>query len=124
MTDLQILLKAIAENLGDPTGWSAPVEFRDSLALCALNSAYSLRATSISVKRVIARYHAVRPTADTDSGLDLISVMDDAGGPRATAKPPAAGCGRNLGNRPTRSPADHLVRLTHGPGHHGRACPS
>lgn len=55
MTDVHILLKAIAKDLGDPIGWSAPVEFRDSLALCALNSAYSLRATSTSVKRVIAR---------------------------------------------------------------------
>lgn len=86
MNDLRIILKAIAQDLGDPAGWSAPVEFRGSLALCALNSAYSLRATSISVKRVIARYRAVRPTADTDSGLDLISVMDDAGGPRDFAR--------------------------------------
>jgi len=83
---LHILLKAIAQDLGDPTGWCAPVEFRGSLALCALNSADSLRATSISVKRVIARYRAVRPTADTDSGPDLISVLDDAGGPRDFAR--------------------------------------
>jgi len=62
------------------------VEFRDSLALCALNAAYSLRATSTSVKRVIARYRAVRPTADTDNGPDLMRAMDDAGGPGAFAR--------------------------------------
>lgn len=82
MTDLQIFLKAIGKDLGDPANWSAPVEFPDSLALCALNSAYSLRATSTSVQRVLARYRAVSPTADTDGGPDLISAMDDAGGPR------------------------------------------
>lgn len=86
MTDLHLLLKAIAEDLGDPTAWSAPVEFRSSLALCALNSAYSLRATSTSAKRVLARYCAVRPTTDTDSGPDLVRAMDDAGGPEDFAR--------------------------------------
>ncbi|WP_411375743.1 hypothetical protein ACLH0K_05075 [Arthrobacter sp. MPF02] len=81
MTDLQLLLKAIARDLGDPTTWSAPVEFPNSLALCALNSAYSLRATSASAKNVLARYRAVRPTADSDSGPDLLQAMDDVGGP-------------------------------------------
>lgn len=79
-------MKAIAEDLGDPTGWSAPVEFRDSLALCTLNSAYSLRATSTSAKHVIARYRALRSTADTDSGPDLIRAMDVAGGPKNFAR--------------------------------------
>lgn len=43
MTELKLLVKAIIEDLGDPSDWRPPVEFRDSLALCALNSAYSLR---------------------------------------------------------------------------------
>lgn len=81
MTDLDLLMKAIAEDLGDPSGWSAPVEFGDSLALCALNSAYSLNGTSAAAKNVIARYRAFRPTADTDSGPDLMAAMDSAGGP-------------------------------------------
>lgn len=86
MTDLDLLVKAIAEDLGDPSGWSAPVEFRDSLALSALNSAYSLNATSTSAKNVLARYRAFRPTADTDSGPDLMKAMDDAGGPANFAR--------------------------------------
>lgn len=80
MTKLQTLLSAITADLGDSSDWGTPVEFRDSLALCALNSAYSLQATSTSGKRVLARYRALRPSADTDSGPDLIKVMDSAGG--------------------------------------------
>ena len=57
------------------------MEFRDSLALCALNSAYSLNGSSAAAKNVIARYRAFRPTADTDSGPDLMKAMDSAGGP-------------------------------------------
>ncbi|WP_146070893.1 hypothetical protein [Arthrobacter sp. B1805] len=81
MTDLDLLVKSITEDLGDPSGWSAPVEFRDSLALCALNSAYSLNGNSAAASNVIAQYRAFRPTADTDSGPDLIEAMDSAGGP-------------------------------------------
>lgn len=81
MTELDLLVKAIAEDLGDPSGWSAPVEFRDSLALCTLNSAYSLRGSSAAAKKMLARYRAIRPTADTDNGLDLMRAMDSAGGP-------------------------------------------
>lgn len=81
MTDLDLLAKAITEDLGDPSDWGAPVEFRDSLALCALNSVYSLNGTSAAAKNVIARYREFRPTADTDSGLDLMQAMDGAGGP-------------------------------------------
>lgn len=86
MTDLQRVLTAIAEDLGDPVSWGAPVEFRDSLALCALNSAYSLRATSAAGANVLTRYRAARPTADTDSGPDLVSAMDEADGPEGFAR--------------------------------------
>lgn len=86
MTHLQLLLTAIAQDLGDPATWTAPVEFPDSLALCALNSAYSLRATSASAKNVLARYRAVRPAADSDSGPDLLQAMDDEGGPAKFAR--------------------------------------
>ncbi|MDP9988943.1 hypothetical protein J2S98_004132 [Arthrobacter oryzae] len=81
MTDIDLLLRTINEDLGDSSSWSAPVEFRDSLALCALNSAYSLNGSSAAAKNVIARYRAFRPTADTDSGPDLMKAMDSAGGP-------------------------------------------
>ncbi|MEE2570955.1 hypothetical protein V1638_16385 [Pseudarthrobacter sp. J64] len=86
MIELDLLLKAIAEDLGNPSGWTAPVEFRDSLALCALNSAYSLRASSAAATRVLAGYRMFRPTADTDSGTDLMKAMDSAGSPADFAR--------------------------------------
>lgn len=86
MTELDLLVKAIAEDLGDPSGWSAPVEFRGSLALCALNSAYSLQGSSAAAVNVLARYRAFRPTADIDGGVDLVKAMDSVGGPEVFAR--------------------------------------
>ena len=86
MTELDLLVAAIAEDLGDPSEWGAPVEFRDSLALCALNSAYSLRGSSAAATNVLTRYRAFRSTADTDSGVDLLEAMDNIGGPAAFAR--------------------------------------
>ena len=86
MTEVDVLVEAVIRDMGDPQGWVVPVEFRDSLALCALNSAYSLRATSAAVTRLLTRYRAFRPAADTDSGPDLIRAMDDAGGPARFAR--------------------------------------
>lgn len=74
-------MQAITEALGDSSEWGAPVEFRDSLALCALNSAFSLRGSSAAATNVLARYRKFRPPADTDSGPDLLKAMDSAGGP-------------------------------------------
>ncbi|WDF34012.1 hypothetical protein PTW37_03540 [Arthrobacter agilis] len=81
MTDLDLLVTAITDDLGDPSSWATPVEFRDSLALCALNSAYSLRASSAAATKVLARYRAFRSTANTDTGPDLMEAMEGVGGP-------------------------------------------
>lgn len=86
MTELHSLVKAIKDDLGEPDSWPPPVEFRDSLALCALNSVYSLRASSSSAANVLKRYRDLRPTAGTDSGPDLLQAMDKAGGPEAFAR--------------------------------------
>jgi hypothetical protein len=86
MTELGVFLEAIAEELDDPNGWGAPVEFRYSLALCALNSAYSLRGTSAAATNVLAKYRSFRSTADTDSGADLLKAMDSVGGPSDFAR--------------------------------------
>lgn len=83
---LEKVLDAIRADLGDPCAWGAPVEIRGSLALCALNSGYSLRATSASVRNVLRRYrvHRLQAGADPahDSGPDLLQAMDAVGGPR------------------------------------------
>ncbi|WP_018155118.1 hypothetical protein [Demetria terragena] len=83
--DACTLLVAVKRDLGKPTTWGAPVEFRDSLALAALNSAYSLRAKSPAVRNVLARYRDVRPKADTDGGPELMAAMDAVGGPERFA---------------------------------------
>ena len=83
---LSKVLAAIRNDLGDPGTWGAPVEMKDSLALCALNSAFSLQNTSAAVRNVLRRYreHRVNAGADpsTDSGPDLIEAMYAAGGAR------------------------------------------
>ena len=87
MTDdqLQRVLDAVRTELGDPRTWGAPVEMRDSLALCALNSVHSLRAGAPSVRRVLRRYRdhraAMGADPEQDSGPDLRAVIDAAGGP-------------------------------------------
>lgn len=85
MTETEKLEKAITRELGDPQSWGLPVEFPDSLALCVLNSVYSLRATSTSGQGVLSRYRAVSSSADSDSGPDLVARMDAAGGPEQFA---------------------------------------
>ena len=86
-THLEKVLAAIRSDLGDPATWGAPVEMQDSLALCALNSAYSLQNTSAAVRNVLRRYreHRINAGADPsmDSGPDLIGAMNAAGGARA-----------------------------------------
>lgn len=80
------VLEAIRRDLGAPTTWGAPIEMRESLALCALNSAYSLRATSASVRNVLDHYRQHRRDSgadpDRDSGPELLRAMDAVGGPR------------------------------------------
>lgn len=71
----------LLRDLGDPATWHPPIEFRDSLALCALNSAYSTRGSSSAARRVLDRYRALRPTAAIDSSVDLLAAMDAYGGP-------------------------------------------
>lgn len=82
---LHHVLDAIRAELGDPSTWAAPVEMRGSLALAALNSAHSLQAGTPSVIAVMRRYraHRVAEGADpeTDSGPDLLAVIDAASGP-------------------------------------------
>lgn len=102
MNVLDLLVKAIAEDFGDPPLWSAPVEFRHSLALSALNSAYSLRAGPATASNVLARYRAFRPTADTDSEAGLMKAMDSADGPQTS---PVTSCATKA-NSPEQSVCD------------------
>lgn len=87
--EIALLVKAVREELGDPEGWGVPVEYPDSLALCALNSVYSLNGRSRAGGNVVRRYQQWRRDSganpETDSGPELLALMDAAGGPRAFA---------------------------------------
>lgn len=102
------VLEAIRRDLADPKTWGAPVEMRNSLALCALNSAHSLRSHSTSVRNLLRRYRSHRVAAgadpDEDSGPDLIRVIDEAGGPEAFARDVLGNDGKLPGTR--RLPAE------------------
>ena len=78
-----MLLAEVQKGLGDPVSWPDPVEFPDSLALCALNSVYSLRASSSAARKVMHRYRAHREALganpDCDSGSDLLQTIEQAG---------------------------------------------
>ena len=79
----------VREKLGDPESWPHPVGFPDSLALCALNSVYSLRGTSAAGRNVMRRYRAHRQeqgaNPDYDDGSDLLEAIDHVGGPERFA---------------------------------------
>lgn len=75
--------------LGDPSSWPPPVEFPNSLALCALNSVYSLQSGSAAGRKVVRRYREYRQSsgadANYDHGSDLLEVIDSVGGPEGFA---------------------------------------
>lgn len=87
--DIEAVITEVERVLGDPGGWPIPVEFPDSLALCALNSVYSLQSGSAAGRNVIRRYRAFRQAAgadpNSDNGSDLLGVIKAAGGPMGFA---------------------------------------
>lgn len=90
ITPADHVLAAIRRDLGDPESWGPPVEMRNSLALCALSSAHSLRSHSPSARKLLRRYRSHRVAAgadpEEDSGTDLIRVIGEAGGSEAFAR--------------------------------------
>lgn len=84
-------LRAEAQRvLGEPSTWPTPVEFPDSLALCAINSVLSLNNTSAAGRNVLRRYRDRRRAAgfdpEKDNGTDLLLEIAAAGGPREFAE--------------------------------------
>lgn len=61
--------------------------YRDSLALCAVDSVYSLAARYQATTNVVSRYRESRgETAEADSLADLVAAIDAAGGPETAAQ--------------------------------------
>ncbi|WP_187776388.1 heme peroxidase [Antrihabitans cavernicola] len=78
-----------AADLGDPIEWIKPEHYRDSLALCVIDSIQSTRSHYTSVKNVLARYSDFRSDqgadATHDGVVDLLRSFDRIGGPDAWA---------------------------------------
>ena len=70
--------------LGPPQGWTAPPGYPDSLALCVIDSIWSIGIRYSSVERVVGRYRTRRAAlsgdADFDGAGDLLRDFDAAGG--------------------------------------------
>lgn len=67
--------------LGDsPTAPRAPEGYRDSLALCAIDSIWSIGVRYTDVEGVLARYRAGFADADDHDLTDLLAAIEQAGG--------------------------------------------
>jgi len=87
--DASLLLLEVERVLGDPSSWPLAVEFPNSLALCAINSVYSLQGTSAAGRNVMRRYRSHREQLgadpDYDDGTDLLRTIEQIGGPQEFA---------------------------------------
>lgn len=87
MNDVDRLLAHCDAVLGDPKEWLVPTGYPSSLALCVIDSIWSLgvRYTG-TVIPVLTRYRNYRKgDADRDSLTDLLQVFNELGGPEGFA---------------------------------------
>lgn len=87
LTDnVTVLVAQITADLGPRIARMPTYGYQDSLALCAIDSVYSLTAKYQATTNVVNRYKTARGAlAETDSLLDLVAAIDAAGGPEAAA---------------------------------------
>lgn len=71
---------ARGRGLGDPSDWRAPTGYPDSLALCVIDSIWSIGIRYANVVAVVGRYSASRPAAESDDLADLLAAVEAAGG--------------------------------------------
>lgn len=87
--DAVMLHLEVQQVLGDPKSWPHAVEFPNSLALCAINSVYSLQSTSAAGRNIMRRYKSHREQLgadpDYDDGTDLLKTIEQIGGPQKFA---------------------------------------
>lgn len=88
-SDTDAVEKLVRETLGDPASWQEPAGYPDSLALCAIDSVYSLQSRYSATVRVLDRYRAYRREQggdpNTDGASELLAAIEAAGGPAAAA---------------------------------------
>jgi len=89
--DAEAVRDRVEAALPPPATWTDPTGYRDSLAMCVIDSVFSLRASYSSTVRVLDRYRAVRRAAggnpERDRLTDLLATVDGVGGPDAAAGP-------------------------------------
>ena len=72
-----------------PADWTEPPGYPDSLALCAIDSVYSLQSRYSATVRVLDRYRAARRAEGADpahdGATDLLDAIDRSGGPVGAA---------------------------------------
>lgn len=88
--DRDAVLASVETHLGDPGLWVEPAGYRDSLALAAIDSVFSLRTRYTSVVAILGRYREARRAAganpDTDGARELLETIAEAGGPDGAAQ--------------------------------------
>ena len=88
-SDVDAVVKLVRETLGDSSAWEEPAGYPDSLALCAIDSVYSLQSRYSAVVRVLDHYRAYRREQGgnpyRDGAPELLAVIEELGGPAAVA---------------------------------------
>ncbi|WP_020013347.1 hypothetical protein [Promicromonospora sukumoe] len=87
--DVDAVEKLVRDRLGSTSSWVEPDGYPDSLALCAIDSIYSLQSHYTATVRVLDRYRAYRREQDADPNKDgapeLLAAIQEADGPAAAA---------------------------------------
>jgi hypothetical protein len=98
--DVDAVEKLVRDRLGEPSLWAEPDGYPDSLALCAIDSVYSLQSHYTATVNVLDRYRAYRREQGGEPGADgvpeLLTAIQEVGGPTAAAD----GLFRNRANAP------------------------
>jgi hypothetical protein len=98
--DVDAVEKLVRDRLGEPSVWVEPDGYPDSLALCAIDSVYSLQSHYTATVNVLDRYRSHRREDGVDPSKDgvpeLLAAIQEVGGPTSAAD----GLFRNRANAP------------------------
>lgn len=88
--ELERLLAALDRDLADPSLWATPDGYPGSLALCIVDSVYSIGVNYAGVENVVRRYRSYRiaqgGNGDADGALELMGSFEHLGGPEGWAQ--------------------------------------
>lgn len=88
--DVTAVVDSARSRLGDQASWHGFSGYPDSLALCAIDSTFSLRARYTTVEGVIGRYRSFRNgqngNPETDGTRELLAAIETNGGPSTSAE--------------------------------------